>query len=100
MILTMNTPAIAETDHDAHHSDQPTIETPAANMSEGEVKKIDRGQGKVTIKHGELRNLGMPAMTMNFHVKDLTMLDQLKPGQKIKFIAENVNGALTVIKVE
>lgn len=68
-------------------------------MSTGEVKKIDKEQGKITIKHGELNNLGMPPMTMVFHVKDVAMLDTLKAGQTIKFIAENVNGALTVVKI-
>lgn len=68
-------------------------------MSTGEVKKIDKEQGKITIKHGELKNLGMPGMTMVFRVKDVAMLDKLTVGQKIKFIAENVDGALTVVKV-
>ena len=69
-------------------------------MSKGEVKKVDKSSGKVTIKHGPLDNLGMPAMTMVFRVKDPAMLDQMKEGDKINFVAEKVNGAITVIQAE
>jgi Cu(I)/Ag(I) efflux system protein CusF len=72
----------------------------AAPMSAGEVRKVDKSSGKVTIKHGPLDNLGMPAMTMVFRVKDPAMLDQMKEGDKINFVAEKVNGAITVIQVE
>jgi Cu(I)/Ag(I) efflux system protein CusF len=69
-------------------------------MSDGEVKKVDKEAGKVTIKHGPLANLEMPGMTMVFHVKDSAMLDTVKPGDKIKFIAEKVGGALTVTSMQ
>ncbi len=72
----------------------------AAPMSSGEVRKVDKSSGKVTIKHGPLANLGMPAMTMVFRVKDPAMLDQMKEGDKINFVAEKVNGAITVIQAE
>lgn len=71
-----------------------------AQESSGEVKKIDKETGKITIKHGPLQNLGMPAMTMVFRVKEPGMLDKVKEGDKIHFVAEKVNGALTVIKLE
>src|ERR1700693_3383108 len=71
-----------------------------SGMSSGEVKKVDKDTGKITIKHGPLANLGMPAMTMVFHVKDAAMLDQVKQGDQINFVAEKVNGALTVTKIE
>jgi len=71
-----------------------------APMSTGEVKKVDKSSGKVTIKHGPLDNLGMPAMTMVFRVKDPAMLDQMKEGDKINFVAEKVNGAFTVMRAE
>ena len=81
-----------------------TAEVKAASdktpMTDGEVKKVDKDGGKVTIKHGEIKNLEMPGMTMVFRVKDVTMLDQLKAGDKIKFAADNVNGRLTVTKIE
>lgn len=69
-------------------------------MSTGEVRKIDKGTGKMTIKHGPLANLGMDAMTMVFRVKDKAMLDQVKVGDKINFVAEEPNGQLTVTRLE
>ncbi|MBI2319296.1 MAG: copper-binding protein [Betaproteobacteria bacterium] len=71
-----------------------------STLAEGEVRKVDKEAGKITIKHGPLRNLDMPAMTMVFRVKDPAMLEQIKPGDKIDFRAENVGGALTVAQLE
>jgi Cu(I)/Ag(I) efflux system protein CusF len=64
--------------------------------SSGEVKQVDKATGKLTIKHGPLANLDMPAMTMVFKAKDPALLDKVKPGDKIEFVAERVNGALQV----
>lgn len=72
----------------------------SAATSEGEVKKVDKDTGKITIKHGELKNLDMPPMTMVFQVKDKAMLDQVKAGDKINFVAEKVGGKLTVTQIE
>lgn len=72
----------------------------ADSMSTGEVKKVDRSAGKITIKHGPLKNLGMDAMTMVFRVQDPTMLDQIKAGDKINFVAEQPNGQLTVSRLQ
>jgi Cu(I)/Ag(I) efflux system protein CusF len=69
-------------------------------ISDGEIKKVDKDAGKVTIKHGPLTNLDMPSMTMVFRVKDPTMLEHLKTGDMVKFTAEKVNGALTVTVME
>ncbi|SFI25599.1 Cu and Ag efflux protein CusF [Collimonas sp. OK307] len=71
-----------------------------AAMSAGEVRKIDKEAGKITIKHGPLLNLDMPPMTMVFRVKDPAMLDQVKPGDKINFVVEKANGALTVTQMQ
>ena len=81
---------------------QPDAKSANSNtsMSTGEIKKVDKSSGKVTIKHGPIDNLGMPAMTMVFRVKDPAMLDQMKEGDKINFVAEKVNGAITVIRAE
>ncbi len=89
-------------------SDTPAKMTPAIaasaaatdTMSEGEVKKIDKDAGKITIKHGPLTNLQMPGMTMVFHVKDSGMLASVKVGDKIKFVAEKAGGALTVTTLQ
>lgn len=72
----------------------------AAPQSDGEVRKVDLTQGKVTLRHGPLENLGMPAMTMVFKVADPKMLDSLKDGDKVKFTAEKVNGAFTVTAIQ
>ena len=74
----------------------------AANdsMSHGEIKKVDTAAGKLTIKHGPLENLGMEGMTMVFKVKDPAMLSEVKVGDKIDFVAEQVDGALTVVKLQ
>ena len=71
-----------------------------AGMSHGEVRKADLAAGKLTIRHGPLENLGMDAMTMAFKVKDPAMLSQVKSGDSIDFVAEEVDGALTVMKLE
>lgn len=69
-------------------------------MTEGEIKKVDKETGKVTIKHGEIKNLDMPPMTMVFRMKDAAMLDKVKAGDKINFSAEKVNGNYTVTEIE
>lgn len=72
----------------------------ATALSAGEVKKVDKDAGKITIKHGPLANLSMPAMSMVFRVKDPAMLEQVKAGDKIRFVAEKVDGALTVVTMQ
>lgn len=66
----------------------------------GEVIKIDKSAGKITLKHGPIKNLEMDGMTMVFRVADPAMLDKVKPGDKVEFDADRVNGALTVTKIE
>ena len=86
--------------HDSHHpADAKAVQASHA-LTKGEVRKVDKEAGKVTIKHGPLENLGMPAMTMVYRVKDPAMLDQLKAGDKIDFAADKINGAYTVTQVK
>jgi Cu/Ag efflux protein CusF len=70
-----------------------------AQSTEAEVRKIDRPQGKITLRHGEIKNLDMPSMTMVFHVADPKMLDGLAPGAKVRFDAEKINGQYTVVRL-
>ena len=70
------------------------------DMTEGEVRKLDKENKKLTLKHGEIKNLDMPAMTMVFQVKDPAMLEMVKPGDKVKFRAEKISGAYTVTAIE
>ena len=81
-------------DHSAHHS------TAAAPTADGEVRKVDKEQGKVTLKHGPIANLDMPGMTMVFKVADPKLLDSIREGDKVKFTAERVSGAITVTAIE
>jgi Cu/Ag efflux protein CusF len=67
-----------------------------AQDAEGEVRKIDKAQGKITLKHGEIKNLDMPPMTMVFRVKDPSMLDTVSVGDKVRFSAEKFDGQYTV----
>lgn len=73
---------------------------PMRGLSDGTVRKVDKDAGKVTIAHGPIENLDMPGMTMVFRVKEAAWLDQMKPGDKIRFMADRVEGRLTVIKYE
>lgn len=85
-------------DHSAHH---PASAAPAAvSMVDGEVRKVDKEQGKVTLKHGPIANLDMPGMTMVFKVADAKLLDAVKQGDKVKFAAASVNGTYTVTAIE
>ena len=70
------------------------------SLSTGEIKKIDKDTGKITLKHGPLVNLNMPAMTMVFKVQSPQLIDAVKVGDAVKFRAENIQGALTVTKIE
>ena len=62
----------------------------------GEVTKLDKAGGRLTIKHGEIKHLDMPPMTMVFRAADVRMLDGLAVGNRISFTAERVNGQYTV----
>lgn len=71
-----------------------------ASMTEGEVRKIDKDARKITLKHGDIKNLDMPGMTMVFQVKDATLLDKVKAGDKVMFAAEKADGAIVVTGIE
>jgi Cu(I)/Ag(I) efflux system periplasmic protein CusF len=72
----------------------------SAPLAEGSIKKIDLAAGKVTIAHGPLVNLGMPAMTMAFKVKDAGWLKSYQIGDKIRFLAEQQDAQYVVVKIE
>ena len=68
-------------------------------LTDGEVRKVDKEAKKITIKHGPMPDLDMPAMTMVFQVKDPAMLEQVKTGDKVKFEAQKLGGAFTVTSI-
>ena len=99
VLLAAPLSAQTSSDHTAHHPD-PTATKGTAPMNDGEVRKVDKSAGRVTIKHGPLVNLDMPSMTMVFRVKDPAMLDQVKEGDKIKFSADRIDAAITVTEIQ
>ena len=70
-----------------------------AQAYEGEVRKIDKPQARVTLRHGGLKGLDMPPMTMVFRVKDTQLLDTLAVGDKVRFDADRIAGAYTVTAI-
>jgi len=82
-------------DHAAHHPSAAS----AVEMIDGEIRKVDKDAKKLTIKHGEIKSLDMPAMTMVFQVKDGAMLDRLQVGDKIRFAVEKSASGFFVTEI-
>lgn len=102
-ILTVTTfataiPVFAQSDHTMHAQAKPSA--PAAAWTGGVVRAIHKQENQVTISHEPLANLGMGKMTMTFRLKSPALVEGIKEGAKIRFVAENVNGELTVIALE
>lgn len=71
-----------------------------ASFTEGEVRRIDKAAGKITLKHGPIAHLEMPAMSMVFQAKPKALLDRLKEGDKVRFKAEKIQGAYVVTEIQ
>ena len=99
-LLALITTALVQSALANHVPNHSTASSPASSMSEGEVRRVDKEAKKLTIRHGPLTHLDMPAMTMVFQVQDAAVLEQLKPGDKIRFIAEKVDGSYVASNVE
>ncbi len=69
-------------------------------MTKGEVTKVDMDTGKLTIKHEPIKKFDMDSMTMVWRAGDPAMLKEVKPGDKIMFHADKVNGQFTATKIE
>lgn len=95
-LLPMSSFAQATTEHDHGHAS----EASTASWTEGEVRKVDRESSKLTIKHGEIKHLDMPGMTMVFTVRDQGLLATLKPGDKIKFMVVSEGRKLIVTDIQ
>lgn len=72
----------------------------STDMADGEVRKVDKDVARLTLKHGEIKSLDMPAMTMVFVAKDKALLDKVKAGDKVKFKATNEGGKLVVTDID
>jgi Cu/Ag efflux protein CusF len=72
----------------------------ATSMTVGEIKKVDQATGKITIKHGEIKHLDMPGMTMVFTAKDKRLLSNVKPGDKVNFMVISEAGKMVVTDIQ
>ncbi len=72
----------------------------AADMTEAEVRKVDKDSKKITLKHGAIKNLDMPPMTMVFQVSDPAMLDKVQAGDKVRFTASGEGGRFMVTEIQ
>jgi Cu(I)/Ag(I) efflux system protein CusF len=88
----------AADDHSAHHP--PGAAQASAEMADGEVRRVDKSTGKITLRHGPIKSLDMPPMTMVFQAGDPAMLDRIKQGDKVRFAAEEKSGAYVVTRIE
>ena len=94
MALFSVAPAWAQHSHGKPGAEQGGV------LADGEVRKVDKGAGRITLKHGPIKSLDMPAMTMVYQVKDPAMLGQVKEGDKVRFSAEMRGSAMIVTRIE
>ncbi|MDP1953536.1 MAG: copper-binding protein [Polaromonas sp.] len=98
----------ASSAHAASHAGAPmagdakkdTAMKAATDMADGEIRKVDVDNKKITIKHGEIKNLDMPGMTMVFQAKDPALLGKVKVGDKVRFKAEKDGTAFVVTDIQ
>ena len=95
-------PVQASADHGKHGGHGQTAQGPAgsAEMTDGEVRKVDREGAKLTLRHAAIKSLDMPSMTMVFNVRDKATLERLKVGDKVRFRVVNDGGKFTVTDIE
>jgi len=93
--------ATAQTDHSAHHAPATATTAPAElPWADAEVRRIDHQTGKISLRHGPIVNLDMPPMSMVFQMQDRTLLQRVKPGDRVRFTADQINGQYTVLQLE
>ena len=100
LLVALSAPALAQQkaeDHSAHH---PPAAASAPGMTVGEIREGGKGGKKVTIPHGEIKNLDMPPMTMVFQVKDASVLDTLKAGDKVRFVVQKSDTGFVVTDIQ
>lgn len=97
LVLLASAAAWAASTDDTQRQPAPAA---TADMADAEVRKIDLDAGRITLRHGEIKNLDMPPMTMVFNVKDKALLAQVKTGDKVKFRAVKESGKYTVVDLQ
>lgn len=98
LALPVSGAVLAQTRHDSGHAG--SAAQSSTRLVDGTIRKVDTTRGKLTIAHGPLEGLDMPAMTMAFRVAERVMLDMVKVGDKIRFVPAQVDGELTVLRLE
>ncbi len=105
MVGTVTVVAQAADEHAGHHASNNTSNNADRNAAsdtvQGEVRRVNREQSTVTLRHEPLKVLGMPAMTMVFAVRDARQLDALKVGDKVQFtVIQDADGGLIVTQIQ
>jgi Cu(I)/Ag(I) efflux system protein CusF len=98
--LSLVGPTLAQTtnDHDSHHP--VANQLASADLTPGEIRKIDKDAQKITIKHGAIKNLDMPPMTMVFLVEDGALLDKAMVGDKVQFKVIKKGSAFVITEIQ
>jgi Cu/Ag efflux protein CusF len=92
--------AATHASHQAASAASAAQATATAELTPAEVRRIDAANKKITLKHGEIKSLSMPAMTMVFQVRDAALLDKVKVGDQVRIAVERANGALVVTQLQ
>lgn len=92
LVVLIGAPGIAHAQMDT--------KTDMSQMADGEIRKVDKETGKVTIKHGDIQSLDMPGMTMVFTAKEKTLLDKVQAGDKVKFAVINDGGKMVITDIQ
>ncbi len=100
LLAALAMPVLAQPKPDAPTLEQPAAAASATDMTDGEIRKVDKDAKKITIRHGEIKNLDMPPMTMVFQVQDSTMLERVKVGDKIRFTAQKGASGYVVTDIQ
>lgn len=95
---SLTVPAFAQMSH--AHGAMPMAPSAQNAAGAGEVRKIDLENGKVTLKHDAMKDMGMPAMTMVYPVADASMLMGIKVGEKVRFRAATAGGKTTITEIQ
>lgn len=103
-LLAVAAPALAQNHGHGHDSQAAPVQVAQAATErpqvEALVRTVNKPAGKITLKHGEIPNLDMGAMTMVFQVQDPALLDKVTPGDTVRFTADKIKGAYTVLTIE
>ncbi|MBI2746485.1 MAG: copper-binding protein [Burkholderiales bacterium] len=100
LLLSVAGPALAHETGSAHGHDAAASSKAAKPLVEAVVRTVDKSAKKITLRHGEIPNLDMGPMTMVFQVQDPALLDKVKPGDNVRFTADQIKGAYTVLTIE